>query len=154
MMSRPARSMSRIAVSAASSNISSRSPGPYWPASYALTVANHHPGLPCDPTTLEGISGRSAIDRVSFEEGSRSRRYCMSEIDSAPGSSRRAADDTHHRAVSVDVLWPAHEDDLTALDDVQPGGELRHVVDVGLRHENGTAEAGDRGETLAHRRHD
>ena len=57
--------MSRIAVSAASSNISSRSPGPYSPASYAFTVANHHPGLPCDPTTVDGISGSSAIDHSS-----------------------------------------------------------------------------------------
>src|SRR6188474_1521378 len=57
--------MSRMAVSAASSNISSRSPGPYSPASYAFTVANHQPGLPWEPTTVDGISGRSAIGESS-----------------------------------------------------------------------------------------
>src|SRR6185295_16501535 len=66
MTSRPARSMSRMAVSAASSNISSRSPGPYSPASYAFTAANHQPGLPWEPTTVDGISGRSAIGEPSL----------------------------------------------------------------------------------------
>src|SRR5215468_8813437 len=163
MMSRPARSMSRIAVSAASSNISSRSPGPYWPASYALTVANHHPGLPWEPTTLDGISGRSAIDDVSFEKGSRSRRYCTPEgvwsadlggMRAGRRASGGAADDAHDASVTVHVFRPADEDDLSALDDVEPRGELRHVVDVGLRDQECPAEHGDRGETLTHRGHD
>src|SRR5262245_53938895 len=129
MMSTPARSMSRIAVSAASSKISSRSPGPYWPASNALTVANHHPGLPWEPTTLDGISGRSAIGDVSFAKCSRSRRYCTPErvryadlgrstlVRRASGG---AADDAHDRAVVVHSLGAPHEDDLPALDDVEP----------------------------------
>src|SRR5262249_30161343 len=163
MMSRPARSMSRIAVSAASSNISSRSPGPYWPASYAFTVANHHPGLPWEPTTLDGISGRSAIDDVSFEKCSRSGRYCTPEgarcadlgcMRAARRASGSTADDAHDRAVAVHVLRPADEDDLATIDDVETRGELRHMVDVGLRHQDGAPERRDRGEALAHRGHD
>src|SRR5262245_49135651 len=163
MMSRPARSMSRIAVSAASSNISSRSPGPYWPASYALTVANHHPGLPWEPTTLDGISGSSAIDDVSFEKCSRSRRYCTPEgVSSADLGCMRAvrrasggaADHAHDRTVAVHILRPADEDDLAALDDVEARGELWYVVDVGLRDQDRAAERGDRGKALADRGHD
>src|SRR5262252_7582946 len=162
MMSSPARSMSRIAVSAASSNISSRSPGPYCPPSYALTVANHHPGLPWEPTTLDGISGRSAIDDVSFEKCSRSRRYCTPEgarcADLACMRAARrasgAADDAHDPPICAHVVRPADEDDLSALDDVKPRGELRHVMDVGFRDQDRPAERGDRGQALAHRRHD
>src|SRR5262252_1263719 len=125
MMSSPARSMSRIAVSAASSNISSRSPGPYCPPSYALTVANHHPGLPWEPTTLDGISGRSAIDDVSFEKCSRPRRYCSPEAGRALDRSGRPADDAHDGAIRVYFLGSAFEDDLAALDDVEPRREVR-----------------------------
>src|SRR5512145_2134389 len=64
MTSSPARSMSRMAVSAASSNISSRSAGPNWPASCAFTEAYHQPPLPWEPTTVEGIRGSSAIGHV------------------------------------------------------------------------------------------
>src|SRR5262245_14753878 len=66
MTSRPARSMSRMAVSAASSSISSRSAGPRAPASQALTATYHQPGLPWEPTTVEGMSGRG----VAVIEGS------------------------------------------------------------------------------------
>ena len=57
MTSMPARSMSRMAVSAASSNISSRSPGPASPASWAFTSVNHQAGLPWEPTTDVGSRG-------------------------------------------------------------------------------------------------
>jgi hypothetical protein len=50
--------MSRMAVSAASSNISSRSAGPASPASYAFTSVNHQAGLPWEPTTEVGRRGR------------------------------------------------------------------------------------------------
>src|SRR4030095_9956840 len=60
MMSSPARSMSRMAVSAASSNISSRSAGPNWPASCAFTAAYHPPPLPWEATPGGGIRGSSA----------------------------------------------------------------------------------------------
>src|SRR5438046_1242893 len=53
----PAWVMSRIAVSAASSIISSRSKGPQRPSSQALTPSNHQPALPCDPTTVVGKIG-------------------------------------------------------------------------------------------------
>ena len=54
--------------------------------------------------------------------------------------SSRAADDSHDRAVRADVVRPAREDDLAALDDVEPRGELGHVVDVGLGDEDRVAE--------------
>src|SRR5215831_14486710 len=99
MMSSPARSMSRMAVSAASSNISSRSAGPYSPASTFFTVANHQPGLPWEPMTAEGMRGRDAIRHVLLLRGG--------------------------RGVRADVGRSSREDDLAALDDVEPRGEVR-----------------------------
>src|SRR4030095_15324299 len=61
MMSMPAFSMSRMAVLAASSNISSMSPGPNSPCSNALTEANHQLGFPWEPTTAVGIRGRLIV---------------------------------------------------------------------------------------------
>src|SRR5437762_9018101 len=63
MTSVRASSMARIAVFTAASNISSGSPGPKSPASYALTDANHQPGLPCDPMTDVGRRGRASVMR-------------------------------------------------------------------------------------------
>src|SRR5437870_6184523 len=115
MMSIPARSMSRIAVSAASSNISSRSAGPSSPRSCALTPANHQPGFPCEPTTAVGMRGSVMVS--GLQRG---------------GGSRRAPDDTCETRVAPSVLGPAREDDRAPLDDVEAARVLGYVVDVGL----------------------
>src|SRR5215813_11880279 len=69
MMSMPAASMSRMAVWAASSNISPRSVGPNSSRSSAFTDANHQPGLPCEPTTELGRIGSSAMGSAPPDVG-------------------------------------------------------------------------------------
>src|SRR5262245_60702118 len=69
MMSMPAASMSRMAVWAASSNISPRSVGPNSSRSSAFTDANHQPGLPCEPTTELGRIGSSAMGSAPSDVG-------------------------------------------------------------------------------------
>ena len=56
--------------------------------------------------------------------------------------------------VTPGVVRPAAEDDLAALDDVEPGGVLGHVVDVGLGDEDRAAEPDDRRDAGAHGRDD
>src|SRR5437879_7906331 len=159
MMSTPARSMSRIAVSAASSNISSRSPSPKSPRSRARTEANHQPGFPWEPTTALGIRG-SVMARILLGRASRrtSRGWgpaVRGERSSYPGvSSRRAPNYAQHGAVAPGVVGRAGEDDLAALDDVEPGRVLGNVVDVGLGDQDRVAESGDLGDAVAHGRDD
>src|SRR2546427_3932450 len=126
MMSIPARSMSRIAVSAASSNISSRSAGPSSPRSCALTPANHQPGFPWEPTTAVGMRGSVMVSGLQH------------------AWSRSAPDDTCEARVAPGVLRGAREHDPAALDDVQAARGLGHVVDVGLGDQDRMAELSDR----------
>src|SRR5438128_1751327 len=64
MMSIPAFSMSRIAVLAASSNISSMSPGPNSPCSRALTEANHQRALACRGAAEHGEHAVGQVDAL------------------------------------------------------------------------------------------
>src|SRR3989475_5653672 len=136
MMSIPARSMSRIAVSAASSNISSRSAGPSSPRSCALTPANHQPGFPWEPTTAVGMRGSVMVSGLQH------------------AWSRSAPDDTCEARIAPGVLRGAREHDRAALDDVEAARGLGHVVDVGLGDQDRMAELSDRRDARAHGRDD
>src|SRR5438445_2664095 len=136
MMSIPVVSMSRTAACTASSNISSRSAGPNSPRSYALTPANHQPGLPWEPTTAVGMRGSVIVSGLQR------------------AGSRRARDDTCETWIAPGILEPAREEDRAALDDVQTADVLGHVMDVGLGDQDRSAQLGDRRDPLAHGRDD
>src|SRR5213593_1857235 len=126
MMSIPARSMSRIAVSA----------GPSSPRSCALTPANHQPGFPWEPTTAVGMRGSVMASGLQH------------------AWSRSAPDDTCEARVAPGVLRGAREHDRAALDDVQAARGLGHVVDVGLGDQDRMAELSDCRDARAHGRDD
>src|SRR5438876_1209329 len=121
MMSRPARSMSRMAVSPASSNISPRSPGPNCPASKALTAANHQPGLPWDPTTVDGMRGRVGIRSFLLSRGGRAT--------AGPGP-RRDLDVLRHRQVGKDGALLGGESQPQPRDLMGASLVDRHVVEA------------------------
>src|SRR2546422_5873769 len=135
MMSIPARSMSRIAVSAASSNISSRSAGPSSPRSCALTPANHQPGFPWEPTTAVGMRGSVMVSGLQH------------------AWSRSAPDDTCEARIAPGVLRGAREHDRAALDDVEAARGLGHVVDVGLGDQDRMARSEEHTSELQSRLH-
>src|SRR5438105_6625337 len=136
MMSIPARSMSRIAVSAASSIASSRSAGPNSPASCALTEANHQPGLPWEPTTVVGICARSAMARVlrSVGGGGGIGRGAVGDVVEGEGRRDlgRVAERVEDRAIALSgrEQTPGPLRITTAHDDVGPDLEL---LDADLR---------------------
>src|SRR5437899_4302518 len=128
--------MSRMAVSAASSSISSRSAGPISAASQALTPTNHQPGRPCDPTTVAGISGSAVTVIVVSLVGVR-----------WPPRASGTDGPGHGRVSAGRGGWSA-VDDLPALDHIQAGCFRGDVVDVRLGRVDGTTQAGDGGVAL------
>src|SRR5438876_278706 len=128
--------MSRMAVSAASSSISSRSAGPISAASQALTPTNHQPGRPCDPTTVAGISGSAVAVIVVSLVGVR-----------WPPRASGTDGPGHGRVSAGRVGWSA-VNDLPALDHIQAGCFREDVVDVRLGEEDGPPLAGDGGDAL------
>src|SRR5271165_2011300 len=62
--------------------------------------------------------------------------------------SRGSLDDSGHGRILADLLRGAGEDDFPTLDDIEPIGEIRNMVDVGLGNENGTAESADIGDSV------
>src|SRR5215475_6921645 len=72
----------------------------------------------------------------------------------AAGGSRHSADNARHDRVLGGRFRLARKNDLATLDHVEPVGEIRHVMDVGLGNEQCMAEGADAGEVLDDRRHD
>src|SRR5262245_38924760 len=72
----------------------------------------------------------------------------------AAGRRRRSADNARHDRVLGGRFRPAGKNDLTTLDHVEPVGEIRHVMDVGLGNEQRMTEGADIGQALDDRRHD
>src|SRR5262245_60711193 len=75
-------------------------------------------------------------------------------IDPAAGGSRHSADNARHDRVLGGRFRLARKNELATIDHVEPVGEIRHVMDVGLGNEQCMAEGADAGESLDDRRHD
>src|SRR5262249_11046548 len=79
-------------------------------------------------------------DRLIYHTSITLRRPCS--IGPA-GGRRRSADDARHGRVLCGRFRLAGKNDLAALHHVEPVGEIRHVMDVGLGNEQRMAQGAD-----------